>query len=485
MMNFNGVDLSAYLTVNRVTGRSLADYDITSIKVGGRDGERFASKRRPPRVLTVNYTIISEDEEELRTIIDELNAILNVDEPVPIVFDDEPTMTYYGVPEDTSESGEFVRWNQGSISFYCADPYKYGPEKVATLSSDITSVHNAGSAEAFPVFELEVTKPITFASIMRGEPEDSTYNLIGIPADDDVEVIDTRTSVLYENGSTIDTWTHTTDMRMVSHDVNIDGLNGVMGTDGAGIRVESRGPTTQKQNGPAVFKELPNAIQDFEVVSTFDIISRREIENWRMVIYFLDENLNNIGHMGIKDNSRNYKRRTALSQLGQHQQGVTLIGDNSYVENNARDTTLFYLRFRREGKRFKVYIAHWRNQKHETVWEASYNDVNNEFQGKLKYITLFIGRFQDRVNPNRARINSVEVFELSQAIVAATPYLGSTGDIPTFHQALDKYLINGESRSDLRDFGGSFFTLKRGTNLLTVTPEDSFNAEIRYRERYV
>src|SRR5699024_5262139 len=110
-------------------------------------------------------------------------------------------------------------------------------------------------------------------------------------------------------------------------------------------------------------------------------------ENWRMMIYFLDENMNNIGHMGVKDNSRNYKRRVALSQLGQHNQEVSLIGDNSYIENNARDTTLFYLRFRREGKRFTVYIAHWRNQRHETIWEASYNDVDDRFQGRLKYIT--------------------------------------------------------------------------------------------------
>src|SRR5699024_4990710 len=130
-------------------------------------------------------------------------------------------------------------------------------------------------------------------------------------------------------------------------------------------------------------------------------------------------------------NSRNYKRRVALSQLGQHNQEVSLIGDNSYIENNARDTTLFYLRFRREGKRFTVYIAHWRNQRHETIWEASYNDVDDRFQGRLKYITLFIGRFQDRVNPNRARINSVEVFELSQSTVDQTPYIIYPGDIIT------------------------------------------------------
>jgi len=452
-MVFNGFDLAeeftddsdAYFIINDVRGRGVLSVENRIIRIPDMSGAYTTGTRSPVRYLDVDITMKGNSFEDLRKRIEKLSEILDTgQDSVPITFADEEDRTYYGKLDSVGDKTEKARIYQATLRFLCVDPYKYGPEQTVIIPNDIIVIENTGTIESDPIFELTAKERTTFAMISNGADEDSEYNLIGTPADDDVEVVDTKTSVLYENGSTIDTWTHTTEIRMVSHDVNIDGLNGEMGTDGAGIRIENRGPTTQKQNGPAVFKELPNAIQDFEIESTFDIISRRERENWRMMIYFLDENMNNIGHMGVKDNSRNYKRRVALSQLGQHNQEVSLIGDNSYIENNARDTTLFYLRFRREGKRFTVYIAHWRNQRHETIWEASYNDVDDRFQGRLKYITLFIGRFQDRVNPNRARINSVEVFELSQSTVDQTPYIIYPGDIITFDHKDDDILINGE-----------------------------------------
>src|SRR5690625_2916187 len=387
--------MSDYMRIIDVRGRGLTEQELTTVRVIGSDEDYVTYRTKPPRHLEIDYEIRAKNKEELRKKIDAVSAIIETTEKVPIIFPDEPDMTYYGEYAGAEQSVEYhhAGIHRGTIYIF-RDPYKYGPEKTVETTSDTFNIENDGTAETEPIIELTATQKATFAMISNGNDE---YNLIGQPDDDDVQVIDERTSVLYENGSTIDTWQHTTDRRFISNDINIDGLDGRMGTDGAGIRVETRATPTDKQNGPAIVKELPRVIQDFEIESTFDIISLREIENWRMMIYFLDENLNNIGHIGVKDNSRLYKRRVALSQLGEHNKGVSLIGDSDYIENNARDATLFYLRFKREGKKFSAYVAHWRSQKHETVWKASYNDRNNEFQGRLKYITLFIGRYQDRV----------------------------------------------------------------------------------------
>src|SRR5699024_9465346 len=110
----------------------------------------------------------------------------------------------------------------------------------------------------------------------------------------------TRSSVLYENGSTVDEWTHTENRDMIGDDSNIDRLDGILNSDGAGIRIFTNGSVGDRQRGGAIFKELDSSIQDFEIESTFDIISRRESENFRTMIYFLDENMNSIGQMGIK-----------------------------------------------------------------------------------------------------------------------------------------------------------------------------------------
>jgi len=215
-----------------------------------------------------------------------------------------------------------------------------------------------------------------------------------------------------------------------------------MGTDGAGIRARSYG-TGEELHGPAVFKEI-SPIQDFEIETTFDIISRREVENFRMGINFLDENMNMLGHIGIKDNSRIYKRRTPLARYGPYRgpgrSNGNLIGD-SKKNDQAREATLFYLRAKREGNTFDFYIGEWQSHRHIRSWHEIYRDINNEYIGRLKYITLYIASYADRVTPARLRINSVEVFELTKATVDQTPYIIYPGDIVEFDHVTKDILL--------------------------------------------
>ncbi|GAE32451.1 hypothetical protein JCM9152_3986 [Halalkalibacter hemicellulosilyticusJCM 9152] len=484
MLIVNGIDLSGLVRVGlNIRGRGIMGQENTIISPPVMEGGYLSATKRHGRLLEVPITIYGTNQEEIIGKVDQLNALLDFKEPKPIILPGEPNRIYYGLLDGEQDWNNLGTLGRGVLYFYCPDPYKYGTETTAVFPSDSVSLTNDGTAEAEPIFEFEVTEPVTFAMIQKGE-DTGEYQMIGIPADDDVEVVDTRTSVLYENGSTIDTWSPAS-IDMV--DVNVDSVDGVMGTDGAGIRPENYGTPREQQRGPAVFKELPNAIQNFEIQSTFDIISRREIENFRMGIYFHDENLNNLGHLGLKDNSRNHKRRVPLGRVGHYRGGGlangNLIGDADSFDN-ARETTLFYLRVKREGQKFSFYIGEWQNQRHIRHWEGTYQDVNNEWQGRLKYITLFIGSYQDRVIPARLRMNSVEVFELSQVTEDHTPYIAYPGDIITFDHKLDELLINGEDRTDIKDLGGQYFKLDKGSNELYVLPDNSFNTSCKFRRRY-
>lgn len=481
-MIFNGVDLGDYLKIKSIRGRGLSPNELVLIDIPGMDGSYMQDKKRPIRLIEIEGNIKAENREELRTKIDDLNGILSVDEPVPINFYDEPNMTYYGMPRETAENNEFTFMHESVLTIVCLDPYKYGPEKQEELEFQ-TTINNEGTAESYPIFELEVLAPITYAMVQNHLDE---YLLIGVPSDDDVVAVDTRSSVLYENGSTIGDWSSAS-IDMVDSQF-IDSIDGVMGSDGAGIRPSTYGTPGDLQRGASIYKELPSAIQDFEIESTFDILSNREEENFRMGIYFHDENMNNLGHLGLKDNSRNHKRRVALGRAGHYRGGGVangnVIGDSSWINDNARDTTLFYLRAKREGQRYTFYIGEWQNFRHINVWEGVYNDVDNDFQGRLKYITLFIGSWQDRPTPSRLRINSVEVFELTTAQEDQTPYIATTGDVIIFDTENEEMLLNGEDATPLKDFGANYFTLKKGDNDLILHPEENFNATVRYRERF-
>lgn len=481
-MIFNGTSLEDKFTITDIRGRGILVNDIETIEVAGKAGAYFISRKIPARVLEVDIVIASDSPMNMRKDIRELNAILSVDEPKKIIFSDDEEVSYYGIPADSQENGEVVATSEATIVFICADPFAYSDEKEHYFEFDVTTLVNEGSEESEPIFELEVIKPVTYALIQNNNEE---YQMIGRPSDDEVEAVESKVTVLYENGSTIDDWQDAS-MDMID-DPNVSNIGGQLGSDGAGIRPNPYGPSGNGQRGGAKTRELPYGLKDFELETTFDIISRREIENWRMMIYLHDENLNSIGQIGLKDNSRNYKRRVPLGTAGPHSAGYgagRVLGDRSEYNNNARDTTLFYLRMKREGRTFSFYVGEWKNFRHINVWDGIFEDVNGDYQGLLKYITLFIGSYQDRPIPSRLRMNSVEVFELIQAVEDRTPYIARAGDLIIFDHREKDLLINGESRKDIKDFGGQYFTLKKGENQLVLMPTDSFIASVRYRETH-
>lgn len=463
------------------TRLGIAPVEHTLLQVKGHPGAYVSDTNLGVRKLTVPINIFYDDYEDFQKKKEELAEWLYQKEPRELIFDDEPDRVYYALFNGELNFEEHRTFAFSTLEFICPDPYKYGPEKVVEPTSDTFIIENDGTAEADPIIELTATQKATFAMISNGIEE---YNLIGTPSDDDVVVVDEKTSVLYENGSTIDEWqTATLEMLDTYH---IDAIGGRMTTDGAGIRADGYG-TGQKLHGPAVFKELNNPIQDFELVTTFDIISQREVDHFRMGIMLHDVNMNNIGHLGVKDDSRIYKRRVPLGRVGpwggEKRDVRNVIGDADRVDG-VTDTTLFYLRMSRVGNTFEFYIGEWRNQRHIRKWSGTYRDIDNEYTNPLRYVTIYITNYADRLQPLRLRITNVELFEINKAEIDQTPYIIYPGDVITFDHSTEDLLINGEPRMDLKNFGGSFFKLKKGENLLTVTPEGVFTTKVTYRERF-
>lgn len=473
-----------FMRIIEIRGRGVANQELTTIRPTGASIDYITYATSPPEHIEVDFEIRAKKGESLRKKIDIVSAIIRTKERVPVIFRDELDMMYYCALDGVEETTEYhhAGIHRGTI-YFLKEEYKYSTdERILTFPADIVVVENDGTAEALPIFELEATQKTTFAMMSN---QDDEYNLVGKPVDEDghEQIVDTRVSVLYENGNTLDTWSPSTN---TVDDYFID-VSGSMTSDGAGIRTQSYG-TGDRMHGPAIMKELPKAIQDFEIETTFDIISRRPEENFRMEIYFHDENMSMLGKLGIKDDNRSYLRRRGLGRVGAYRGGGSkngyVIGEHNYSYDDSRETTLMYLRVKREGKRFTFYIAEWHNRKHRRNLTGTYNDVNNAFQGRLKYITLFIGKYQDRPNPARLRINSVEVFELARMKEDLTPYILYPGDTLELNAVEKVIRLNGEVRKDLKTLGASFFSLKKGENMIVVTPENTFNTKVRFRRRY-
>lgn len=476
-MYFNNVDLSDYLKIKTINGRGLSPSELNLINIPGMDGAYLQDKKTPVRVLEIEANIIADNKEELRIKIDELNGILSVDEPVPITFSDEPSMTYYGITESTGQNNEFFFMHDGTLTIMCIDPYKYGPEKEKELDFK-TTVNNEGSAEAFPTFELEVLEPITFAMVQN---QDEEYLLIGEPVDEDVQVVEKNVLVYDSNGEDVNEWS--------TSPVNIDDINnqivsGEMGFDGTGFIATDYG-TGDYGHGPAIIRELSQDIKDFEVEVIFDTRDEDVIENFRTEVYLFSDGMDMIGKIGVNDNTASLARRRAHGRVGEH----TNLSDPSYVINPTNyqydnlGLATFFMRVRRKGFQFVFYIARIDERgRHVDSLERSYTTLDSEVLQDLKYIQLYIRTFDNRP-VSLARINRVRVFKLNEVTVDQTPYIATTGDTIVFDSQNEEMLLNGEGATRLKDFGATYFTLKKGVNELIIHPTESFNAMLRYRER--
>ncbi|WP_405103049.1 distal tail protein Dit [Oceanobacillus sp. FSL H7-0719] len=478
-MLFNGIDLEPYFRIKDIRGRGLIQRQINGVTVPGMPGEHLSSIEEPVKYLEIDIRIVNEN---LRGTIDELNEIFSTDGPVPIVFPDELDKVYYGTVETSSENGEKFHLNRHDTTFVIrrSDPYKYSPEQSYDLLDEST-VYNQGTAEADPIFEMEVLKPVTFAMIQNQNQE---YQMIGTPADDDVEVVNTKPLILSERGETLDTWA-TTGLKV--DDYFIDNIAGSLRYDGTGILAQSYG-TGNEIHGPAAIKELPSSLQDFEIETVFDTISNFPEDNYRMEIYFFDEGMKMLGKMGINDNNRNFIRRIGLGRVGEYAGANTryAIGSNRFQRDDLQRVALMYLRVKRVGNKYTFYITEIRNGRHASgvTVEETYTDVAGDYLGRLKYVQLFIGNWQDRNRTFRTRINYINVYELLQETVDQTPYALYPGDLVELNHKDDDILVNGEPRNDLKNFGGSFFKLKKGGNTIIVTPEDSFKTRVKFRDKF-
>src|SRR5690606_11391601 len=372
-------------------------------------------------------------------------------EPKELIFKDEPDRVYYAVVDGELELDEIFSTGRGEITFICPDPYKYGPEKTVETTSDTFIVENNGTAEAEPIIELTAAERATFAMVSLGEEE---YNLIGHPADIDEEVVDTRTLLFREDGSTLNTWT--------SAGTSVDGgvVTGAFGTDGAGITIPNYG-TGSSWHGPALIKEI-QPVQDFEVVAHLQMRTTAPNQTSRIEVYLFDENMNVLGKMAVVDNARDKHVKKGEARIGPYVgKGVNyLISSQNYQYN--WDYFFGMLRIRRVGKEFEFYITRIHtNTQHVFSLKETYIDHSNYYAGKLKYIQIHAATYGDTPKSYSTKFFTVSAYELAQTLVDETPYILYPGDVVTFDHSTDDILINGEPRMDLKNFGGSFFKLTK------------------------
>lgn len=473
-LTFNGIRKDWLYLLEGRQKAPFAPITRNLLKIPGRPGALLQSSEIEPLVIYQPIGFVVKNDIDALTKKDELASWLVTMEPVALEFDDEPGRIYYAVVQNAiSDYEKFVRQRRGIIEFLVLDGFGYGPEHEVTFPSDVVTLTYNGTAEADPIFELEVLQPVTFAMIQNQNEE---YMMIGKAADVDMTIVNPKTQLLYENGETIGEWTQAPP--------DWGGYQGTIGYDGAGITAPSYGTGTG-YHGPAVFKEVP-VTKDFEIELRGQLLTDNVAQTGRFGFFLYDEEMRQIAFMAAIDNSQWVNRKLAEGRIGPY------IGDfKNYIISSRNyqkewDNFPAYLRLRREGDRYEFYVARILGDgSHMEPLTASWTVWEDKFRGSLKYVGIFIEKHGDTPSPHTNRIDWIKVHALTPATEDQTPYIAYPGDIITFDHENADILINGESRMDLKQFGASYFKLIKGENQLVVLPSNSFNVKCSYRPAFL
>ncbi|MBO0473238.1 phage tail family protein [Enterococcus ureasiticus] len=135
-MNYDGIWLEdaieGYRTLN-VTGREMISPEIQSENVNV--GSIISSQRLPSRTLKITYQIKNDDPEMFLVNFRRLMEYLYREQAVPVYFNDEQDVLYYGRFSGSDEVPGDRYTVTASFDIYCADPRKYSlkfyrPKKV-------------------------------------------------------------------------------------------------------------------------------------------------------------------------------------------------------------------------------------------------------------------------------------------------------------------------------------------------------------------
>ncbi|WP_169312818.1 distal tail protein Dit [Thermaerobacter marianensis] len=439
----------------------------------GRPGVYYQGFDYGAREIQVDIILAESTLESLRSRVRNLAAWLRPDDtPRPLVFDDEPELTWYAVLSGDTNLEEIVTVGRGTLTFLCPEPYAIGPERVLTIADGAT-VTAQGTADTYPIIRATVQRDITFLSIGTVD----RYVLLGTPSEVEQASVPPYERIMSDELTTTEGW--------------VDGLDadgglvaGTMTSNGNEFVVADYG-IGSGWHGPALQKGLPELVQDFRVTMWVQAINGKA-EVGRVEAYLLDQTGAIIGKIGLADKYAGRDEMWGIARAGNLANGTYIIneyGDRRGVWND------FYgvLRIGRVGNTWEAYIAKYDPVKrvYHTRRLRRWTDTKGRWTAPLARVQLHAGAYGENP-PMSVRILSVTVERVNKLQLSDVPIIAGPGDEIEIDCERFAVRLNGEHALELLDPSSQFFVLRPGEPVtFDVSPPGAATVELRYRERWL
>ncbi|WP_078428761.1 distal tail protein Dit [Alkalihalobacterium alkalinitrilicum] len=471
---FNGIRKPYIYMLSGKSRPPFAPVRRNILRIPNRPGGLITSSETDVLPLQVPIGFVSVTDEQILQYKEELAGWLLTDEPVTLIFDDEPNRIYYAVVENTLEDfEEFVTLRKGTITFICPDPYKYGQSYQLNFQNDAITLLNEGTAETYPIIEATAKEDVTFLQVAK----ENEYMMIGRQLDAGIQPQDREELVMHDTLTTTTGWTTGT-----ATDIE-RAISGTMVSNGTGFVVQDYGSGTDVYHGPALKKSVPSPLQDFRA-EAFVRFPNGSGQVGRIEMVGLDANNAQIFRIGLYDSKPSGNRTKASARVGTLTNGIRITDTEAvYVDNWTNYIGIY--RIERVGNTWSVYFAEvdLATGIHHTTHRRTLN--TSDFNQELTQIQLYIAKYTaswGSYDPVNSIFEDLKVYRINEE--AEIPYIAHEGDIITLDHQTNNILINGESRLDLKDFGASFFSLNKGVNHIFTFPEGAFDTTVKWRERF-
>lgn len=466
--------------------------DVVINDVQGRAGGVLDRIDIKPRVLEVELLVDNWEVDLTREeIIDDLNAWLMTDEPVPIKFAREPNKIYYGLLTEQITGDDFVGFSKLTVKFICPDPYKYSNARYKqTAISDQAVIYNKGTAETYPVIQARALKNSTSFLIAKN---DEDYFMIGESEDAFKESQD-KDPRLYNTGfENLLGWNYLAQGTIIqasdASGVSSGAIQGVSGSSRKqyAVTVKDYGQRADKGwHGPVLKRSLPRAVDNFKARVELKIFSRRQGVG-KGYMYLFDDQGNVFAAIGLLDakNTKTYVRAHFIlfNEYGDRWEWYDNAGNWAY------DNAWVNLEIVRDDYKWRIKTWHYydnpKTGKRELTsrMTKTFNDRARKYTQKLAQVG-FSAMKHNSYDVLPVYFNTMYVNELlpdSDSI----PILIKQGDEIYIDMADNLVLLNNEPVSDQKDFGSDFFSVDKGVSELFVVPENTFDTEIYWQDRFL
>jgi hypothetical protein len=261
---------------------------------------------------------------------------------------------------------------------------------------------------------------------------------------------------------------------------------GTIASDGQGFYPSSFGSVISPPmwQGPSMKKSLSESLQDFRLEALVELKNLTG-QTGMIEIYLLDAANNVVGKIGIED--RYSARYETIAKARAGDINGKWIANETAKESEWWQDFNGILRMERIGNLWTVYFAVIKDGKHIHPRGSDGSlyilDVDNQFMSLVSQVQVSF-----RIYPNTTavpmRVNNLKVYKINNPAENQIPYIAQAGDVIEIDHKSNSIQINGEDRKDLKDFGASFFALKKGGNLISYSPFSAVDLSIEWRERY-